>query len=88
MLKTALNNDPLFGSLRHTNTELIELISSFDAVKSNSIPFRKSWTAAQVANHVTKSNKAIIQAMPIEVKKAIRHPGERIEELKNIFLNY
>ncbi len=88
MSKTTLNTNSLFDSLRYTTTELIELISSFDAVKINSIPFRNSWTAAQEADHITKSNKAITQAMGMEGRKAPRHPGERIEELKNMFLNY
>lgn len=88
MSNTTLNTKSLFGLLRYTNSELIELISSFDAVKINAIPFRNSWTAAQVTDHVTKSNKAITQAMAMEVKKTPRNPGERIEELKNMLLNY
>ncbi len=88
MSKIKQNTQHLFESLDKTTAELIELISFADAVKINSIPFRDSWTAAQLAAHVTKSNKAIIQAMGMDGKKTQRDPGERIPELKSMFLNF
>ena len=88
MSKTKQNTPSLFDALENATTELIDLISSTDSVKINSIPFRNSWTAAQLAAHVTKSNNAIIQAMGMEGEKAKRNSGERIQELKSIFLNY
>ncbi len=88
MSKITRGTENLFESLKGIATELIELISSFDTITINSVPFRNSWTAAQLADHVTKSNKAIIQAMCMEGKIAQRDAGERIEELKKMFLNY
>ncbi|MEO8111329.1 MAG: DinB family protein [Ginsengibacter sp.] len=88
MSKNKKNTQDLFDALENATTELIDLISAADSVKINSIPFRNSWTAAQLAAHVTKSNNAIIQAMGMEGEKAKRNSGERIRELKSIFLNY
>ncbi len=88
MPNNKLNTQDLFVSLGNTITELVELISSADSTKINAIPFNDSWTAAQLASHITKSNKAITQAMNMEGKKTGRDPGERIQELKNMFLNY
>ncbi|MEO6637461.1 MAG: DinB family protein [Ginsengibacter sp.] len=88
MQNNSLNTESLFESLQYTTKEFLKLVSSFDVVKINSIPFINSWTAAQLADHVTKSNKAIIQAMGMQGTKAQRNAGERIQELKDIFLNY
>ncbi len=88
MSRIKQNTLHLFDSIKNTTTELIDLINSADSVKINSVPFRDSWTAAQLAAHVTKSNKAIVQAMGMEGKKAQRDADERIEELKSMFLNY
>ncbi|MDQ6843630.1 MAG: DinB family protein [Bacteroidota bacterium] len=78
----------LFNSLGEISTRFLELISSAKSTTLNNVPFAGSWTAAQVASHVTKSNKAIEQALHIEGKLSERNPGERVEELKKMFLNY
>ncbi len=87
------NTEDLFVSLANTTKELVKLISSADSTKINTIlsdsyRIRNSWTAAQVASHVTKSNKAIVQAMNMAGKKTGRNPGDRIQELKGMFLDY
>ncbi len=78
----------LIESLDNTTDGFLELIFSIQEDMMNNIPFTDSWTVAQVASHVTKSNKAIVQALSMDGKKAERNPGERIEELKKMFLNY
>lgn len=88
MSKTKQNTYDLFDVLENATTELIDLISATDSVKINSIPFKNSWTAAQLGAHVMKSNKAIIQAMDMKGEKSKRNSDERIPELKSIFLNY
>jgi len=64
------------------------MISAFSEEAINMIPYAGSWTAAQVIIHVTKSNNSIAQALTLKAKEAHRKPDERIDELKNIFLNF
>lgn len=88
MITQKLNTKELFVSLDETISELLELISSADEKTINVIPFKDSWTAAQLVSHVTKSNKAILQALYMEGKTAKRIPEQRVQELKTIFLDF
>ena len=93
MATDTLHTKELFVSLDEISSELLQLISSADSTTINTVPadgygIKDSWTAAQLASHVTKSNKAIKQALTMEGKTAERNPGERVPELKNMFLDF
>jgi hypothetical protein len=93
-----LNIKEFFASLDEASSELLQLISSADSATINTVPHdsyradshrvKDSWTAAQLASHVTKSNKAIWQALNMGGKQAERNPGERVPELKKMFLDF
>lgn len=70
------------------NQSLLRLVESFSEKGLNTIPFEGSWTAAQVTDHITRSNKSITQALSLEGKPAGREPDERTPELAKIFLDY
>ena len=61
---------------------------SVDENRINTIPYEGSWTAPQLLRHVTKSINGMAKAMDMDAKPAERDPGERIEELKKIFLDF
>ena len=88
MIAGKLNTKKLFESLDETTSQLQQMISSLNENEINIIPFENSWTSAQLVTHVTKSNKAIVQALHMEGKKTERNPGERAQELKTTFLNF
>ncbi|MEP7230565.1 MAG: DinB family protein [Ginsengibacter sp.] len=88
MIKNTLNTSTLFSSLENTSSRLLQLISSADSSTINMIPFKDSWSAAQVVAHITKSNKAIAQSLDMPGKDVERDPAERTGELKKMFLNY
>ena len=93
MITDTLHTKELFVSLDEISSELLQLISSADSITINTVPsdgsqIKDSWTAAQLASHVTKSNKAIIQALNMEGKTAQRSPGERVPELEKMFLDF
>jgi hypothetical protein len=93
MTTDTIDTKDFFASLDKTTTELLRLISSTDSKIINTVPsdsdrIKGSWTAAQLATHVTKSNKAIAQALDMEGKTAERNPGERVGELRAMFLNF
>jgi len=67
---------------------LLHLVNSFSEKGFNTIPFEDSWTAAQVIDHITKSNKSITQALSLEGKPADRNADKRTPELAKIFLDF
>jgi hypothetical protein len=88
MATDTINTKEIFTALDKTSTELLQLVSSTAENIINTVPYRNSWTAAQLATHINKSNKAIGQALNMEGKVVERDPGARIGELKSMFLNF
>lgn len=88
MITEKLNTQQLFASLDEVWTAFFNLVSSADEKHINVTPFEDSWTIAQLATHVKKSNNGIIQALQMEGKHCERNAGERTEELKKIFLDF
>jgi hypothetical protein len=76
------------AQIDETGQELYQLVASLTEEQFNTVPFIDSWTPAQLAVHVTKSNNAIAQGMSMEGKPALRTPAERVAELKKIFLDF
>lgn len=83
-----LNTKELLASIDEVSNELLQLISMQSESTINTIPFKDSWTAAQVAAHVTKSTASIIQALNMEAKTTERSADERMQELREMFLNF
>jgi len=67
---------------------LLRLAGSFSAKGYNTIPFRDSWTAGQLVDHLLRSNRSICQALEFPGEQAMRRPDERAPELERIFLDY
>jgi dihydrofolate reductase len=88
MIAEKLNIDTLIGSVEVAAASFLELTSSFSQENINKIPFEGSWTAAQVAEHVTRSNIAIAKSLRQPGKKVPRNVEEGVSRLRNIFLNF
>ena len=88
MVIERLNTEELFSSLDETWVAFLKLVCSVDEQAINIVPFEDSWTVAQLATHVTKSNKAIVQALQMEGKACNRNADERTDELKKTFLDF
>ena len=88
MMIEELHTKELFTSLNNASSKLLTMITSLSEATLNTIPFKNSWTAAQLAAHVTKSNNSIAFALKMEAKPAERDPGERVQELKEMFLDF
>ena len=69
-------------------SQITDLMSSVDEKRINTIPYEDSWTAPQLLRHVTKSINGMAKALQMNAKPAERDPGERIEELKKVFLDF
>lgn len=88
MTTEQLNTTALFVSFDDAKSQFVKLFSAFDENEINTIPGKDSWTAAQVAAHVAKTNTSVAELLLISTKTADRKPDERVNEIKNIFLNF
>jgi hypothetical protein len=88
MEKEILDINEILSEITETVSELIELMSAIDKDKINTIPYEGSWTAPQLLTHVTKSINGMSRSLQMDAKPAERDPGERIELLKKIFLDF
>ncbi|MGN6165462.1 MAG: DinB family protein [Flavisolibacter sp.] len=72
-----------------TTKDLLDTIASFSQEEFNTIPFEGSWTAAQVTEHLLKSESR----MPVLFKSKSRstterEPDEKTAMIKSIFLDF
>ena len=68
--------------------ETLQLLSSFNEKEMNTIPFEGSWTAAQVCQHLYKSEDGMDQLLYAPTEQTDRNPEEKAAWLKEIFLNF
>ena len=88
MAAATSNSNEILSATSDAITELTDLMQAVDDNKVNTIPYDGSWTAPQLLRHVTKSINGMTKAIHMDAKPAERDPGERIEQLKTIFLDF
>jgi len=84
----SLDTNKILSETSDTVSAISDLMAAVDEEMVNTVPFDGSWTAPQLLRHVSKSMQGMAKAMKMEAKQATRNPGERIEGLKNVFLNF
>ena len=67
--------------------QVVGLARSLDEEKWNAIPYKGSWTPAQLVRHLLKSVSGIGPLIEKQTQPAERDPGERILQLKQNFLD-
>lgn len=72
--------------LQSTRDRLKEAIALINEENFNIVPFKDSWTAAQIAEHVLKG--VGVEVLYGHTRPTDRDPGEMIAQLKGIFLNF
>ncbi|PBQ34370.1 hypothetical protein CNR22_22195 [Sphingobacteriaceae bacterium] len=77
----------LLNGIEKASADLITLLSSLSDEQLNKVPFKGSWTAGQVGDHVFKFY-GIGDVINGTVKDTDRDPGEKIPMLKETFLNF
>lgn len=78
----------LINNIEQVTDTLVQLLQSANEWELNHKPGPEKWSMAQVADHITLSNNSIAKALALKGKPVDRDPGERIEELKGIFLDF
>ena len=66
----------------------LDIVSGFNQEDINTVPFLGSWTAAQVTEHLCKSDKGMINALNGPVYPTNRPPDAGVENLRHIFLDF
>lgn len=88
MIIEKLSTKELFESFDEAASVFLKTISLFTEEEINTIPFKNSWTAAQVAEHVMQSNQSMIQSLSEKGRMGARNIDEGVSNLKKIFLNF
>ena len=78
----------ILGEFEGVKKGLIQTISTFNQEEFNTIPFKGSWTAGQVAEHVYKSVSSFTKGLYGKVKPTTRQPDEKVEPIKKAFLDF
>jgi phage-related protein len=88
MTAETFDTNKILPAIAATVSELSDLMAAVDDEKINTVPYEGSWTAPQLLRHVSKSINRMAKVMQMEARPADRNPGERIELLKNTFLDF
>ena len=88
MITETSEKKQLLTAINEPLSRLLELIVALNENKVNIVPYKDSWTAGELLRHVTKSTDAIAKAMKQKGTQAQRNAGEKISELKKVFLNF
>jgi uncharacterized damage-inducible protein DinB len=74
--------------LQKLNLRFRQLLNSFDADGINKIPSRGGWSAAQVAEHIHKSDMGMIYLLSGPSKKEARQPDLHAKKIRDLFLDF
>lgn len=80
--------EEVFDPLDHLVQQALQALSPLTESQLNRAPFPGSWSAGQVTRHIIKSNGSIDQALGLPGYTARREPDQRVQELKEIFLDF
>jgi len=78
----------IINQLETALNDTLQLLSSFSEKEINAIPFEGSWTAAQVCQHLYKSENGMDALFYATSQPANRNPEERAASFKEMFLNF
>jgi hypothetical protein len=80
-----MNPEMLANEVGESADTFIQLISKFNNVSLNTVPFTGSWTPGQVANHIIKATDGIPDE---KTKNSDRSIDELVPAIKNVFLDF
>ena len=78
----------ILAEFKNINNRFLHLLSSFTEEQFNIVPFEGSWTAAQVGDHVERSQFLVSGIMSSPTMPTQRDSQEKVETLKRIFLDF
>ncbi len=78
----------LINNIELVSDTLVQLLQSVNERHFNQKPGPDKWSIAQVADHIRLSNNSVAKALALKGKPLDRNPGQRISELKGVFLDF
>jgi len=78
----------VISEYRKTVDDLLEAIEQFSQEKINEVPFEGSWTAAQVADHIYKSQEVFPKLLNGKTEETKRDTEKKKHQIKSIFLDF
>ncbi len=88
MITERSDKKELLNAIDEAISQLQNLMFSISADQINTVPYKDSWTAGQLFRHVIKSINGMAEALKTESKPVERETGEKIGELKKVFLDF
>jgi hypothetical protein len=76
------------AELTATKENLLKVLKDFKQEEFNKVPFKDSWTAGQVAEHIYKSVKGGPYLLNNEGLPTQRHPEQNVPNLRAMFLDF
>jgi hypothetical protein len=83
-----INKQILSQEFTKATNELINVLTAFGEDQINKKVSSDSWSAAQVGDHLFKSDSAILKTLYGPVKKTWRSPDENVEDINGTFLDF
>ena len=78
----------IISIFENTINKFRDAVAVFDEAALNQVPFENSWTAAQVADHVLRSQSRFPQLLRGNTGEANRKADEKKEVIEKIFLDF
>lgn len=76
----------LLAQIDITEAELLHIFSSLSEEQLNRVPFKGSWTAGQVGEHLMKA--CTVETLYGNIKPTERDPAEMVEPIRKLFLDF
>lgn len=74
--------------LKAGKEELLTLLESISENNINKIPFKDSWTAAELADHLVKSTSSFSKLLKNKVEDTPADFPDRVENIKDVMLDF
>lgn len=88
MKQILMTSEELLSEADNTLSKLLQLLSAFNQEQLNLAPFKDSWTAGQVAEHMIKSNAGFVEMLFGPVSETNRPPDELSQQIKTGFMDF
>ena len=86
--QTIISQENLPLEFENASKELFGLLNAFDQEQINTKPAEGGWTAAQVGDHLFKSDSAILKALYGPVKDTTRAQDKHVKGINAAFLDF
>jgi uncharacterized damage-inducible protein DinB len=83
-----INPREMLQEFETATAEYINVASSFSQEQFNAVPYEGCWSAAQVTDHLFKSDNGILKALYGPTQTTERAPDENVPGIKKTFLDF